>query len=99
MNAIPTTALSLRSSCEGLPETLCRSRGLTRDFKSLLQGKNDLINPNSYSLFLFFIYVGVSRGILLLLPLANDKKAILYLDIAILTSFFLYAFLPLLGII
>lgn len=98
LNTTTSTALSIRSSCEGLPETLCRSRGLTRDFMSLLQGKKDLINPYSYSIFLFFIYVGITRGILVLLPLSYYKKILLYVDLTLLTLFFLYAFIPLLGI-
>ena len=65
---------------------------------SLLQGKKELINPYSYSIFLFFVYVGVSRGILLLLPFTQDKKWVLYIDLTLLSIFFLYAFIPLLGI-
>ncbi len=98
LNTTTSTALSIRSSCEGLPESLCRSRGLTRDFMSLLKGKKELINPYSYSIFLFFAYVGLSRGALLLLPLRLHKNWMIYLDIAILSIFFLYAFIPLLGI-
>ncbi|MBB1138607.1 hypothetical protein [Myroides sp. WP-1] len=65
---------------------------------SLLKGKKELINPYSYSIFLFFAYVGLSRGALLLLPLRLHKNWMIYLDIAILSIFFLYAFIPLLGI-
>lgn len=93
-----STTLSIRSACEGLPEALCKSRGLTRDFMALVRGKKELINPYSYSIFLFFVYVGVSRGILLLLPARRYNKKILVVDIAILCLFFLYAFLPLLGL-
>ncbi len=93
-----STTLSIRSACEGLPEALCKSRGLTRDFMALVSGKKELINPYSYSIFLFFVYVGVSRGILLLLPARLYNKKILVVDIVILCLFFLYAFLPLLGL-
>lgn len=93
-----STTLSIRSACEGLPEALCKSRGLTRDFMALVRGKKELINPYSYSIFLFFVYVGVSRGILLLLPARLYNKKILVVDIVILGIFFLYAFLPLLGL-
>ena len=93
-----STTLSIRSACEGLPEALCKSRGLTRDFMALVRGKKELINPYSYSIFLFFVYVGVSRGMLLLLPTRLYNKKILVVDIVILCLFFLYAFLPLLGL-
>lgn len=93
-----STALSIRSACEGLPEALCRSRGLTRDFMALLSGKKELINPYSYSIFFFFVYTGVSRGILLLLPSSLYSNKIVIIDIVILCLFFLYAFLPLLGL-
>lgn len=93
-----STTLSIRSACEGLPEALCKSRGLTRDFMTLLRGKKELINPYSYSIFLFFVYVGFSRGILLLLPATRYNKQVMLIDIVILCIFFLYAFLPLLGL-
>lgn len=93
-----SSVLSIRSACEGLPEAWCRSRGLTRDFTSLLRGKKELINPYSYSIFLFFVYVGVSRGLLLILPQALQSNKMIGCDILILCLFFLYAFLPLLGL-
>ncbi|MCS4238783.1 Uncharacterised protein [Myroides odoratus] len=65
---------------------------------ALVRGKKELINPYSYSIFLFFVYVGVSRGMLLLLPTRLYNKKILVVDIVILCLFFLYAFLPLLGL-
>ncbi|MDM1407678.1 hypothetical protein [Myroides sp. DF42-4-2] len=66
---------------------------------ALIQGKKDLINPYSYSIFLFFIYVSISRGLLVLLPVSYYKKGLLYVDLPLLSIFFLYAFIPLLGII
>ena len=93
-----SSVLSIRSACEGLPEAWCRSRGLTRDFITLLQGKKELINPYSYRIFFFFVYVGISRGLLLLLPQRLQHNRMIFCDIFILCIFFLYAFLPLLGL-
>ncbi len=98
LTSTTSTALSIRSACEGLPDVLCRSRGLTRDFMTLLKGEDNLINPYSYSIFFFFVYVGVSRGILLVLPSTLHSNKIVIIDIIILCIFFLYAFLPLLGL-
>jgi len=91
-----STNLSIRSSCEGLPEALCKSRGLTRDFISLLQGNSNLINPASTSIFLFFVYAGLTRVILLILPFRMYRRSFLFIDITLLCIFFLYAFIPLL---
>ncbi len=93
-----SSTLSIRSACEGLPEAWCRSRGLTRDFITLLQGKKQLINPYSYRIFLFFVYVSISRGFLLILPQRLQQRKMIICDILILGIFFLYAFLPLLGL-
>lgn len=98
IDSLGTNELRIKSSCEGLPEYLCKSRGLTRDFISILHNRGnttDLINPYSIKIFLFFLYSWVSRILISLLPYRWTSRVFVTIDIIIISIFFLIAFLPL----
>lgn len=94
----PYFDIQIPSSCEGRPLVYCKSRGLSRAFSEIV--RLNIIgaigyNKHSITIFAFFIYQLLTRIILnkLLLPL--NHKYLLTLDICISTTFFIYAFYPL----
>lgn len=89
---------SISSQCQGQPLYLCKSRGLTRDFISIIhQGFSvHTINPYSKTIVGFFLFGWISRVILTLVSYHFNLKWLIVIDVLLLTSFFLYAFVPLL---
>ncbi|MCC9041634.1 hypothetical protein LNQ81_02815 [Myroides sp. M-43] len=98
IDSLDTNELRIKSSCEGLPEYLCKSRGLTRDFITILHNgcnNTNLINPYSIKIFSFFLYSWTSRILISLLPYRWTSKVFITIDIILISIFFLVAFLPL----
>ncbi|MVX35866.1 hypothetical protein [Myroides sp. LoEW2-1] len=93
------SGINIRSSCEGMPIQYCRSRGLTRDFISIMQkgySQTIYINPYSQRIFTFFIYAFVTRILSTIVLQWFTSKKVFILDITVLTLLFAYAFFPLL---
>lgn len=97
IDSINSDTIKISSACEGLPEYLCKSRGLTRDFISILHhgvNTDKLINLYSLQIFLFFLYSWASRILFCLLPTRWISRAFVTIDIITISLFFLFAFLP-----
>lgn len=94
----PYLNFTIKSSCEGLPISLCKSRGLSRAFSEIvrfnfIQAKQ--YNIYSINIFLFFTYQLASRILInYLLPKVNNT-IILFTDLIISFTLFILAFIPL----
>lgn len=92
---LPYLSISISSSCEGLPQIYCKSRGLTRAFSEILRFNFDkaiAYNIFSIKIFIFFLLQFVGRIIINKQISEINFKRVLYLDIFLSLLFFLYAF-------
>lgn len=99
LNDIGTSSVKIASACDGLPEYICKSRGLTRDFISILHNgvtTPNLINPYSLGIFSFFLYSWLSRLLICLLPQRWNTRTFVTIDCISIGIFFLITFVPLL---
>lgn len=94
----PYLKFPIKSSCEGLPINICKSRGLSRAFSDIIRFnfiKAKQHNIYSINIFLFFTYQLASRIIInFLLPKLNNNL-ILFLDLTASITLFILVFLPL----
>ncbi|MDM1361219.1 hypothetical protein SAMN04488018_10150 [Myroides marinus] len=98
LNDIGTDSVKITSACEGLPAYMCKSRGLTRDFISILHygvTTPKLINPYSLGIFSFFLYSWLSRILICLLPHRWTTITFITIDCISIGIFFLIVFTPL----
>ncbi len=92
---VPFLAVTLPSSCEGMPQIYCKSRGLTRSFSEILRFNFDKANfYNSYGLkiFVFFLLQLLARIYICKKVAAENFKQILSLDITLSTIAFIISF-------
>ena len=92
---LPYLNVSISSSCEGLPQIYCKSRGLTRAFSEILRfnfEKAMHYNVFSVKIFLFFLIQFMARIVINKLINPVNFKRILNLDIFLTILFFVYAF-------
>jgi Protein of unknown function (DUF2752) len=90
--------LTVPSSCEGMPEIYCRSRGLTRAFAQMTHlnfKKGIAFNSHAYRLFIFFVVQIFLRVAFTFWYLNPRGKRIVVIDSVFSGLYFLYAFLPL----
>lgn len=95
----PFLPFTINSSCEGLPQVYCKSRGLTRAFGEILSlnfEKALQYNSSSIQVFSFFLFQLFTRiAINIIIDLRNYNK-IIYLDSAFSVVFFIFSFYKLL---
>ncbi|MBF7090260.1 DUF2752 domain-containing protein [Flavobacterium sp. ALJ2] len=85
----------VRSSCEGMPISYCKSRGLTRAFFQILNFNfKQAIIYNTYSLkiFLFFLIQLVARLVINKIINFSNFKLLLTFDIICSSIFFVFSF-------
>jgi hypothetical protein len=89
--------LTLRSRCEGLPEYVCKSRGLSRSFSKILRLDVEGAlkhNPYAIRIFLFFAFQLAFR-IIFSFAYRRFGDRIITADIVLSAIYFLMAFYPL----
>lgn len=92
---MPFFNFGFRSSCEGMPLSYCRSRGLTRAFSQILRFNFDeavQFNPYSLKIFFFFLMQLILRFVINKKINISNLKSILIIDIAFSIGFFLFSF-------
>jgi hypothetical protein len=92
---IPFLNFGFPSSCEGMPLSYCKSRGLTRAFSQILRFHfKEAIAFNSYSIkiFLFFLIQLIARFSINKVLNSSNLKRILSLDIFLSILFFIFSF-------
>ena len=94
----PYLAITLQSSCNGLPLLYCKSRGLTTAFSQILRinfNQALLLNPYSLKIFLFFLIQLIARNFInFVLNLSNYNKVV-KIDIILSSIYFFYSFINL----
>lgn len=92
---LPYLNFGFRSSCEGMPLSYCRSRGLTRAFSQILRFNLDeaiQFNPYSLKIFSFFLMQLILRFLINKSITISNLKPILIADIVFSIGFFLFSF-------
>lgn len=92
---LPYLNFGFRSSCEGMPLSYCRSRGLTRAFSQILRFNLDeaiRFNPYSLKIFSFFLMQLILRFLINKSITTSNLKSILIADIVFSIGFFLFSF-------
>jgi len=90
--------LTIASSCEGLPEIYCRSRGMTRAFYQLIHldlVKAAVFNRFALSLFIFFVIQFFARIVLSIFYQRTRDNRIVVWDSVLSAVYFVYVFSPL----
>lgn len=85
----------IRSTCEGMPISYCKSRGLTRAFSQILNFNfKQAIAYNAYSLkiFLFFLIQLLARLVINKTINFSNFKLVLTFDIICSSIFFVFSF-------
>ncbi|CAD0009012.1 hypothetical protein FLACHUCJ7_04053 [Flavobacterium chungangense] len=91
----PYISFRLSSSCHGLPQTYCKSRGLTRAFSQILRlnfEKAILFNVYSIKVFLFFLIQLIVRFFLNVIVKLSNFKLLIFSDAIFSLLFFLFSF-------
>ncbi len=91
----PYISFRLSSSCDGLPQTYCKSRGLTRAFSQILRlnfEKAILFNVYSIKVFLFFLIQLIVRFFLNVIVKLSNFKLLIFSDAIFSLLFFLFSF-------
>ncbi len=92
---LPYLSFGFRSSCEGMPLSYCKSRGLTRAFSQILRfnfSQAIVLNPYSIKVLLFFLIQLIARfGINKIVRLSNFKKVVT-VDMCCSGLFFIFSF-------
>ena len=86
------------SSCEGLPEVYCRSRGLTRAFSQIIHFNMDKaigLNKYAISIFTFFVIQSFTRILFSFLYFKMKSTKLIIADAVLSGAYFLYTFFPL----
>lgn len=92
---LPYISFGFRSSCEGMPLSYCKSRGLTRAFSQILRFNfNEALAYNQYSLkiFSFFLIQLLARFFINKTIRLSNFKRVLILDIILSVVFFVFSF-------
>ena len=90
--------MTLSSSCEGMPEMYCKSRGLSRAFAQILHGnieKARTLNRYSISVFIFFAVQCFARILFSFLYQKLPSNKLMIFDSVFSGIYFMYTFLPL----
>lgn len=92
----PYISFRLSSSCDGLPQTYCKSCGLTRAFSQILRlnfEKAILFNVYSIKVFLFFLIQLIVRFFLNVIVIKfSNFKLLIFSDAIFSLLFFLFSF-------
>lgn len=83
------------SSCEGMPLSYCKSRGLTRAFAQIIRfnfSEAIAYNPYSVKVFLFFLIQLVTRFFINKIVRLSNLKRVLTCDILLSIVFFVFSF-------
>lgn len=91
----PFLGFGFRSSCEGMPLSYCKSRGLTRAFAQILRfnfSEAIAYNPYSIKIFLFFLIQLVTRFFISKIVRLSNLKRVLTCDILVSAVFFVFSF-------
>ena len=92
---IPFINFGLPSSCEGMPLSYCKSRGLTRAFSQILRLNFEqaiAYNPYSIKIFSFFLLQFFARFFINKKVTSSNLKRVLTLDAIFSASFFIFSF-------
>jgi hypothetical protein len=92
---VPFLNFGFHSSCEGMPLSYCRSRGLTRAFSQILRFNfTAAVNYNPYSIkiFSFFLIQLIVRFLINKIIRLSNLKYILITDIIFSFILFLFSF-------
>ena len=95
---LASQGLTIPSSCEGMPELYCRSRGLSRAFYQIMHSnfeKAAALNKYSMSIFIFFMSQFFARLILTTLYIRTKSNRLIVLDSIFSAAYFIYVFFPL----
>lgn len=90
--------MTVSSSCEGMPEMYCKSRGLSRAFAQIIHGNIEsarMLNKYSISVFGFFAIQSFARILFSFLYQKLQSNKLIIFDSVISGIYFVYAFLPL----
>lgn len=91
----PFLKFGFHSSCEGMPLSYCKSRGLTRAFTQIIRFNFTealAYNPYSLKIFLFFLIQLVTRFFINKIIRLSNLKRVLACDIFLSTVFFVFSF-------
>lgn len=92
---VPFLGFGFPSSCEGMPLSYCKSRGLTRAFSQILRfnfSEAIAYNPYSIKIFLFFLIQLATRFVINKIIRLSNLKRILTCDIFFSVVFFIFSF-------
>jgi len=92
---VPLLNFGLPSSCEGMPLSYCKSRGLTRAFSQILKFNFSAAlayNPYSIKIFLFFLVELIMRLLINYKLKLNNIKLIVRLDVVCSALLFIFSF-------
>lgn len=95
---LDSRGLTIPSSCEGMPELYCRSRGLTRAFYQLMHSnveKAAILNKYALSIFIFLLVQFFARIILTILYLKTKNHKLIFWDSVLSAVYFVCVFFPL----
>ena len=90
--------MTVSSSCEGMPEMYCRSRGLSRAFALIMRGNVDkamALNKYSISVFSFFAVQCLARILFSLRYQKLPGSKLIIFDSVSSGIYFVYTFFPL----
>lgn len=92
---LPYLSFGFRSSCEGMPLSYCKSRGLTRAFSQILRfnfSQAIVLNPYSIKVLLFFFIQLVARFCINKIVRLSNFKKVVTVDICCSGLFFIFSF-------
>jgi len=92
---LPYLSFGFRSSCEGMPLSYCKSRGLTRAFSQILRLNFEqavALNPYSIKIFLFFFVQLIARFSINTIVRVSNFKKVVTADICCSGLFFIFSF-------
>ncbi|KIA98769.1 hypothetical protein OA93_07725 [Flavobacterium sp. KMS] len=87
--------LGVRSLCEGMPLSYCKSRGLTRAFSQILNFNLKgaiAYNPYSLKIFSFFLIQLIARFLINKILQFSNFKIVLIFDVFFSIVFFIFSF-------
>lgn len=92
---MPYLNFGFRSSCEGMPLSYCKSRGLTRAFSQILRFNFEqatTLNSYSIKIFLFFLVQLIARFTVNKIVRLSNLKTVVTLDICCSVLLFVFSF-------
>lgn len=92
---VPYLPVSIPSSCEGMPELYCKSRGLTRSFSEILRFNFDkaaVYNSYGIKIFTFFLFQFFARIYIYKKVNPDNLKLTRTLDVTLSTLGFIASF-------